>query len=448
MPSIINNRRRKSRSKSRTQIRIKSRRRSKHRKLDGMGTDLVADDCPICFEKNLNISKNGYKNYTQLPCCGIAYCKSCEAEMKAAAVQSGKPFTCPMCRTTPSEEVLKNFNSFMKHAQKGHAWAQYIIGTNYYIDKDYKESYKWITLSANQGYAASQYVLSKLYENGLGVEQSDKKSVEWLSRAAENGENNSQGLLSSRYFNGDGVEKNYELAFKWCLLAAQNGNIDSQMSLGALYYNGYGVKKNFEEGFKWSKLSAENGNIVAQCHLGDRYRTGEGVKKNYEESFKWFLRSAENGFKRAQVCTADYYRLGEGTTKSNFKSIYWFRESIKDNDKAEMTSYADIRLSELLFEISKVCVQCEKLFQDKVRPLKCSRCESAYYCNRDCQSKHWNNGHKDECRIYPKEKKMVSREEEGNKTVMISREDERKEQLKKQMRDKLEKKRNTNSFER
>ena len=31
---------------------------------------------------------------------------------------------------------------------------------------------------------------------------------------------------------------------------------------------------------------------------------------------------------------------------------------------------------------------------------------------------------------------------------MISREDERKEQLKKQMRDKLEKKRNTNSFER
>ena len=31
---------------------------------------------------------------------------------------------------------------------------------------------------------------------------------------------------------------------------------------------------------------------------------------------------------------------------------------------------------------------------------------------------------------------MVSREEESNKTVMISREDERKDQLKKRMRDK------------
>lgn len=38
------------------------------------------------------------------------------------------------------------------------------------------------------------------------------------------------------------------------------------------------------------------------------------------------------------------------------------------------------------------CVVCQKPGSSK-----CSKCKSVYYCGVDCQVKHWQAGHKEEC---------------------------------------------------
>ena len=32
--------------------------------------------------------------------------------------------------------------------------------------------------------------------------------------------------------------------------------------------------------------------------------------------------------------------------------------------------------------------------------LKCDACRQRRYCKRDCQKKHWKNGHREECRLH------------------------------------------------
>jgi len=41
------------------------------------------------------------------------------------------------------------------------------------------------------------------------------------------------------------------------------------------------------------------------------------------------------------------------------------------------------------------CGQCHKKIGEGAD--RCSRCKKVWYCNRDCQKLHWNNGHKQEC---------------------------------------------------
>ena len=43
------------------------------------------------------------------------------------------------------------------------------------------------------------------------------------------------------------------------------------------------------------------------------------------------------------------------------------------------------------------CGFCRKK-QDPDHLLKCSRCLFEYYCNRECQKKHWKQGHKSNCK--------------------------------------------------
>ena len=37
---------------------------------------------------------------------------------------------------------------------------------------------------------------------------------------------------------------------------------------------------------------------------------------------------------------------------------------------------------------------------------RCSKCKVAYYCDRDCQTEHWEKVHKEKCKFLRKEKRM------------------------------------------
>jgi hypothetical protein len=49
-----------------------------------------------------------------------------------------------------------------------------------------------------------------------------------------------------------------------------------------------------------------------------------------------------------------------------------------------------------LFPFFKVCIVCGDRHRHKIS--LCTGCRAVHYCSRECQAKHWKEGHKDACK--------------------------------------------------
>ena len=60
------------------------------------------------------------------------------------------------------------------------------------------------------------------------------------------------------------------------------------------------------------------------------------------------------------------------------------------------------------------CDACGK--ESDIKLQRCGGCKSVYYCDAKCQQRHWNAGHKNECKTMKFEKgtkKFVTRTKKG-----------------------------------
>ena len=78
------------------------------------------------------------------------------------------------------------------------------------------------------------------------------------------------------------------------------------------------------------------------------------------------------------------------------KDIFWLRQCLKDNKDEKQCADSKKALDKCLSISSTVCSSC--YHKQPKFTLKCSKCLSAYYCDINCQRKHWKNGHKQECK--------------------------------------------------
>jgi uncharacterized protein len=89
------------------------------------------------------------------------------------------------------------------------------------------------------------YNLAEMYEVGEGVAQDYKKSFEFYSIAAENGLVGAQTTLGFWYEAGHGgLEQSYEQSLDWFLLAAEQGDVLSMCRVAYRYEEGLGTEKN------------------------------------------------------------------------------------------------------------------------------------------------------------------------------------------------------------
>lgn len=75
-------------------------------------------------------------------------------------------------------------------------------------------------------------------------------------------------------------------------------------------------------------------------------------------------------------------------------SAQYCSEKCQLDDKSRHSKYCAI--IGLKSHIKYTCAQCSKKSQTEL--LQCSGCKFARYCNKECQKKHWKNGHKKECK--------------------------------------------------
>jgi len=173
--------------------------------------------------------------------------------------------------------------------------ANYNKGLEAYESKDFETALAEWTPLAEQGDSYAQHNLGRMYQSGVGVQQSYTTAFKWMTLSSEQGNERAQKSLGWMYHTGNGVLKSYKTAAKWYLLAAEQGEAMAQNNLGWLYENGDGVQQNFGTALKWYTLAAEQGETLAQINLGAMYENGIGVLENKEVAVKWYTKAADQG---------------------------------------------------------------------------------------------------------------------------------------------------------
>ena len=93
-----------------------------------------------------------------------------------------------------------------------------------YLHGDYAAALKGLEPLARDGFAAAEFRLGQMYDNGLGVEQSYARAARWYRRAAEQGYGPAEERLGQLYAAGSGVPHSAERAYFWLDQAAAHAS--------------------------------------------------------------------------------------------------------------------------------------------------------------------------------------------------------------------------------
>lgn len=109
---------------------------------------------------------------------------------------------------------------------------------------------------------------------------------------AEQGDAAAQTYLGRMYSEGQGVPQNYSEALRLYRTAADQGLALAQLRLGVMYMEGRGVPQDYNEAMRWYRGAAIQGNIRAQFHLGAMHIL---ASQDYVSAHMWFNIASVNG---------------------------------------------------------------------------------------------------------------------------------------------------------
>ena len=137
--------------------------------------------------------------------------------------------------------------------------------------KNYKQSFSWISMAAEQDYTKAQLAMAEMYKAGEVVPENARKAKVWYEKAAEKGNLDGINGLARLYRYGVGVRKDYKQAFALYQQAAQKNHLPSQVGMGLSYRDAKGVKKNLVKAYAWLSLASENMEDRAFKDIQKRY---------------------------------------------------------------------------------------------------------------------------------------------------------------------------------
>lgn len=119
---------------------------------------------------------------------------------------------------------------------------------------------------AEDGDAAAQFYLARLYDTGRGVDVDPDRALAWYRRAAVQGHRAAQFIVGLRTARGEGTPADPAEAARWYQRAAEQGYPAAQLQLGVAYASGDGVTADPVRALGWWMLAADQGNRLAQAN--------------------------------------------------------------------------------------------------------------------------------------------------------------------------------------
>lgn len=208
----------------------------------------------------------------------------------------------------------------------------YKLGDSYFDQKNYELAYKYISKSAEDGYALAQNLFGYMYANGLGVTKDEEIAVEWYKKAADQGLAKAQYNMGIMYQYGKGVPPDEDTAFDWYFKAAVQGHAGSQYRVGFFYRYGAGrLTSDYKKAMDWYMKAANQGDANAMDGIADLYYWGDGVKCDYKKVLEWAEKGASKGHVGSKYMMGlIYYLGGNGVIQNYDKAAYWFKKAGND----------------------------------------------------------------------------------------------------------------------
>ncbi|RYU67017.1 sel1 repeat family protein [Aliivibrio finisterrensis] len=207
------------------------------------------------------------------------------------------------------------------------AHQDYLKGTAYLNQDNYKDAITWLTSAANNGSIEAQNKIGVMYAKGIGTDVNTHLAIQYFTKAAKN-------ESSMAYYNLGKVyesQNKFTTATNWYNKAIEMSNSNAMNNLADLYLQGKGLVQNTNQAELLYVQAAELGNATSMRNLGFLYFKGIEVKQDMEKAYFWFNLAAAKAYPEA-----DTYRdfTGEKLYKTQRISVQndaleWLEEHSK-----------------------------------------------------------------------------------------------------------------------
>jgi len=215
--------------------------------------------------------------------------------------------------------IATGTDSTMSHLSSAHAVAEVREAIRACRQGDYETAVPVLRKYASTNDIGATFVLAKLHQAGLGVEQSATIAADYFQRNAKAGHAPSLIALGEIRENSNPAE-----AISFYEQATANGHPLGNLKLGDIYERGLlGKKANPQLAFSNYEKAAKVANPLGYYHLARCYDQGIGTSPDELAATRAFLKSAMRGVPMAQVTMARRYYEGKGLEKDPIAAFGW-----------------------------------------------------------------------------------------------------------------------------
>lgn len=249
---------------------------------------------------------------------------------KQAAVLLGDYLVSGVGTETPASD--EGVALLRKSAEAGDARAQYLLGKIYsdgvLVKRDYKEGFAWLQKADAQHYAQAYALLALYYRNGYGNVKADTaKMMDYLKKGVAAKQGDAIALMGRCYLEGTGVKQDVKKAMEYFRQAANMKNPEGEFWMGLCCLKGIGVQAHAPAAIMYLKRSAAAKNSNGCFYLGMCYKDGFGVKEDLDLAAKNFAVAAEAGNPDAMYQYGLLLENGRGVKKDTAKAFEWYEKS-------------------------------------------------------------------------------------------------------------------------
>ncbi len=234
-------------------------------------------------------------------------------------------------------------------AEKGEAWAQFLLGEMYQngngLPRDVATGLLWWERACLQNYPSALEMISQAYYTATSVTNHRAKALEWGLYAARRGNPMAQQFVSGMFLNGDGASRDVKQGLEFLSMAATNDDVQAQVSLADIYASGQLVPRDTALATFWLTRAATNRLASsfandATMRLGIMSATGDGVKQDDKAAMQWFRLAANyRGAIDAMDSIGYMLALGRGEPRNDKEAVKWFEEAADPDRPADQATY-------------------------------------------------------------------------------------------------------------